>query len=307
MRSLVVLGCVVATVVLPTARAEADVLVTSSESHSIEWFHNNGTWIDTFASTGPRAPLGIAQSPKTGDVFVSSATTTILRYSSDGRPTSNWDTFTLPSSSGGNTIEGLLFDGAGNLYVGTEFGTSGYAQVIYVYPAAALALPNPLPAFPIPTGLERGNQLAFDAAGDICIGAFIDETVRCFDPSSGVLVFDYHAEVLASGISPTIEPTGLAFDAAGHLYLNSTFGAQLVAEQTPHIGPLAVLASGLVPQVEFLTLNAGNIYMPSYTAGMSPDIVYEVNIASGTVSKFITNHVWGPYQMIFARVSKCHR
>jgi streptogramin lyase len=301
------LVCGVAALGLVAARAEADVLVTSSASHSIEWFNNSGTWIDTFASTGPRTPLGIAQSPSTKDVFVSTPTTTILRYGSNGQPSAYWDTFTIPSDAGANGIEGLVFDSSGNLYVGTQLGTSGATQIIYIYPAPSLSSLHPAPGSQIATGLKRGDQLAFDPAGNICIAAFIDETVRCFNPNTLAQVFDYNAEVLASGISPTIEPTGLAFDAAGHLYLNSTFAGQLIVEQgSGHSGPLTVLASGLIPEVEFLTLRAGSLYMPSYTAGMSSDIVYKINASNGAVTNFITSHVWGPYQMIFARVTKCH-
>lgn len=301
-----VLACGIAIANLPATRVEADILVTSSESHSIEWFHDNGAWIDTFATTGPRTPFSIAQSPTTGDVFVSTPTTTILRYASDGQPTANWDTFVLPANAGANGVEGILFDGAGNLYVATQFGTSGATQIIYIYPAKLLGSANPAPGPHIATGLKRGNQLAFDRGGNICIASFIDETARCFDRSTLAQVYDYNTEVLASGISPTIEPTGLAFDSAGRLYLNSTFAGQLVVEQAQRSGPLTLLASGMNPQVEFVTLRSGSIYMPSYTAGISSDVVYKVNASSGTVTNFITGHVWGPYQMIFAHVTKCH-
>src|SRR5260370_40463784 len=57
--------------------AKADILVASSESHSIEWFTNKGAWIGTFATTGPRVPYGLAQNPVNGDVFVATFTGTI--------------------------------------------------------------------------------------------------------------------------------------------------------------------------------------------------------------------------------------
>src|SRR5271169_1403886 len=62
-----------------------------------------GTWIKTFASTGPWIPLGIAASPVTSDVFVATNTgptnNIILRYHSGGSPLgpsgSYWSTFDL--------------------------------------------------------------------------------------------------------------------------------------------------------------------------------------------------------------------
>lgn len=105
--------------------AQADILVGSSESHSIEWFTNRGAWIGTFATTGPRIPLGLAQNPLNGDVFVATFTGTILRYHSNGQPTVNWETFNVPPD--GNPVESILFDPvSGDLWVATYFGESGY-------------------------------------------------------------------------------------------------------------------------------------------------------------------------------------
>jgi hypothetical protein len=304
----------------------ADALVSSSESHSIEWFADNGAWISTFASTGARIPVGLAQSPIDENVYVATYTNTILRYGSNGQPFSGgWDTFTLPESAAGNVVESLMFDSAGDLYVATYYGTSGYTQVIYRYHAAALTAPNPSPFDTITTTLKRGDQMAFDGAGNLCIASWADEDVICIDTATHTVVFDYKTEILASVplFSPVIEPVGLAFQApapSAPLILSSTFAGQVAKEKLAHVGPFSLLASGLTPQVMHLTRSGSDLYLPSYNVtgrfsscsyyacndfDFKPDTVYKIDLSSGAVTSFITSHVWGPYELIFAKVTKC--
>jgi len=250
------LPLVVGLVLLATSSlARADILVSNSESHSIEWFNNNGVWIDTFATTGPRTPYGIAASPKgpaKGDIFIATFTRTILRYhsnGSNGQPTADWETFNVPPD--GNPVESVLFDPhTGDLWVATYFGESGYVANLYRYAAQDLVLPNPQPIDTIATGLRRGNQMAFDAQGNLCVASYFGQTVRCFDPNNHAQTFDYNAELAPSGILPG----GIAFDAQNRLYI-SGFPGQVGVEQVPHVGPVAIVAQGLANGVLFATLN----------------------------------------------------
>jgi outer membrane protein assembly factor BamB len=298
------------------ALAQESILVASSTSHSIERFSPTGTWIGTFATTGPYEPVSLAQSPLTGEIFASTLSApggnflaTILQYQKSGQFSANWSTFTLPASEIPST-QSLLFDKSGNLWVATAYGfpvaQEGYPVTpisIYEYAAASLAAANPSPVFTITTYLYRGNQMAFDAKGNLCISSWADETVRCFNPSTGAQTFDYNAEILASGLS--IQPAGLAFDASDQLYLPSTFAGQVAYETVPHVGPIALLGSGMTPELSFIALKGGNLYVPTYntSAGFNPDTVYEVNASTGAVTSFITNHVWGAYQLIFAELT----
>jgi hypothetical protein len=50
--------------------AEENILVASTRSNSLEQFTPSGTWVATFATTGPYAPSALAQSPLTGEIFV---------------------------------------------------------------------------------------------------------------------------------------------------------------------------------------------------------------------------------------------
>ena len=159
-------------------------------------------WIDTFATTGPRTPYGIAASPKgpaKGDIFVATFTGTILRYHSNGQPTAHWESFNVPPD--GNPVESVLFDPhTGDLWVATYFGESGYVANLYRYAAQDLVLPNPQPVDTIATGLRRGNQMAFDQQGNLCVASYFGQTVRCFDTGNHAQTFDYNAELAASGI-----------------------------------------------------------------------------------------------------------
>ena len=304
-------------------RGAEDILVASSRSNSIEQFSASGTWIRTFATTGPYSPTSLAQSPLTGEIFVTTAvagtlTNVILRYQADGQFNANWDTFTvvcgIPSCPTSNQTESILFDAAGNLWVATAYGTDASSPIyIFKYLAANLALTNPPTPLPtVTTAMFRGNQMAFHGPLHLCIAGFIDANVRCFSTSTGAQTHDYHAEIAAAGLS--IEPGGLAFDSTGRMYLSSIFTGQVVKEVNPG-GPIVLLASVVSsPQLlnANLTLRGTSLYVPTYynppPTISTPDPVYEVAISSGTITNFIfgtappalgNDHIWGGSWLIF--------
>jgi len=303
--------------------ATEHILVASNRSNSLEEFSTSGTWLRTFATTGPYGPLALAQSPVTGEIFVTTTwasgpsagqlTNKILRYAQNGHFNVDWDTFTIACGSCPTAqTQSLLFDSFGNLWVATAYGTDLGGQIyILKYLAANLKLPNP-PAEPMPikAKLFRGNQMAFNVSGDLCIASFIDGDVQCFDTSTGALTHDYYAEIHASSVGG-IEPGGLAFDGNDRMYLTSIFTGQVVKEVNPG-GPIVHLAT-LTSQLDGnLVLRGPNLYTSTYNVSpltfSSPDPVYEVSSGSGTVTKFIdgtaapglgNDHIWGAYWMIF--------
>jgi hypothetical protein len=125
-----------------------------------------------------------------GDVFVATLTSTILRYnksgSSFGPGGSYWSTFSLASLVGVNPLISLLFDSSGNLYVATDYGTSGYQVEIFKYSASQLLTKKPVPSgAPIITTAGRGDQMAWDVFGNIHgPGSWIHQ-VRQRYPASG--------------------------------------------------------------------------------------------------------------------------
>jgi len=320
--------------------AADNILVASSRSNSLEEFDTNGKWIRTFATTGPYAPIALAQMPKTGEIFVTTMwasgpsigqlTNKILRYQPNGDFYVDWDTFTVECDNCPTTAtQSLLFDSSGNLWVATAYGKDLGAPIyIFKYLAKDLTLPNPpVQPSPIMAPMFRGNQMAFNTSGNLCIAGFIDEDVQCFNTSTGAQTADYYAEIHASSVSPVIQPAGLAFDGANRLYLTSVFGGQLAKEVNPG-GPIVLLATltaspnelngNLVfrgpcpsypclvtpPVTSYLYTSAFSIAPPTFS---SPDPVYKVS-SSGAVTDFIyetappalgNDHLWGASWMIF--------
>ena len=322
--SIAALWLTIALVALPGS-ATTNELVGSSESHSIEQFDSNGNWTKTFASTGPWTMIGIAASPVTGDVFAATNTSIILRYTKGGAAFgshgSYWSTFSLPSSASGNPAEGLLFDSSGDLYVATYYGevaVTGLTVEIFKYSAKELSKMSPVPTgSPIMTTLDRGDQMAWDASGNICLASFVAPTVQCFNPSTGALAFDYASEIQNAGI----QPGGITFGPGNTLIVSSIFLDQVWVEATARVGPMSLLATGTVQPADVGWLavdSSGMLYLPSYYdpagryEGSNPctfyacmdydtnsDVVYKIEPSTGTVTNFITSHIWGPYQMIF--------
>jgi hypothetical protein len=316
----VLLGCA-------SLHAVENVLVASSRSNSIEQFSTTGTWIRTFATTGPYEPVAMAQSPLTGEIFVTTQVVNsggnqlinvILRYQANGHFDTNWDTFAFSCGTytcGSLQTQSLLFDSSGNLWVATAYGEDLHTPIyIFEYLAANLTLPNP-PAQPIAiaANMYRGNQMAFNTSGDLCIVGFIDQDVQCFDTTTGAQTHDYYAEIHAAGIS-TPEPIGLAFDASNRMYLSDVFTGQVLKEVRAG-GPIVVLATvgnSTTLLNDNLVLRGPNLYVPTLyfppPTGDTPDGIYEVSSGTGAVTNFIVgtappglgnDHIWGAGWMIF--------
>jgi hypothetical protein len=308
-----------------TALSAADnMLVASSASHTIEEFSPSGAWMRTFATTGGYTPVAIAQSPLTGEIFVTAAipsgdTNRILRYHADGTFDEYWDTFTVTCENcGGGGTESLLFDSQGDLYVATHYGDPvgpTWAVNIYKYMASDLAQPNPqqVPTV-IYTKMIRGDQMAFRSASEICIVGFIDEDVKCFNTSSGAQTADYYTEIHAAKVSPIIEPGGLAFDSTGRMYLTSVFGGQVARELAPG-GPIVQLAQVASAPVELngnLVLMNNTLYTTTYSTSPAtpgtPDSLVAISTTTGAVTRLISGaaapnlgsaHLWGAYNILF--------
>lgn len=319
--------CLAIALTVPAAAVE-NILVGSSESHSIEKFSISGGWRQTFASTGPWIAFGIAVSPKTNDVFVATNTSAgsniILRYTSAGAPFGPkgtfWSSFDLFPILGTNPVQSVLFDPEGNLYVASYYGVAGNTVEVLKFPPLQLLNKHPKPTTTatVTTTLGRGDQIAFDRLGNLCVASIlVPNDVQCFNSSTGALVWDYASEF--AGFNATIQPVGLAFGPNNNLYVSSVFAGQIVFEQTEHSGPMVSLTAGLVHDIGYITVDsAGTLYVPSYHnpegryEGSTPcnfyacmdydtssDVVYKINPSTGAVTDFITTHLWGPYQMIF--------
>jgi hypothetical protein len=310
-----------------SAHAANNILVASSRSNSIEEFDTTGKWLRTFATTGPYAPVALAQSPATHEIFVTTMwasgpsagqlTNRILRYKNDGTFDVNWDTFTIacppqPSVPACPTdvTQSLVFDPTGDLYVATAYGEDlGGAPIwIFRYRESDLADLNPPASGSFTAPMYRGNQMAFRKTNELCIAGFIDQDVKCFDPSTGTPTVDYYAEIHSSAVSPVIQPAGLAFDSSGMAYLTSVFGGQVLKEQG---GTFVLLAKPATSPFQLdgnllLQQGTGNLFTTLYSTApvtfSSPDLVSEISIPSGLMTSFIwgaaapglgNDHIWG--------------
>jgi hypothetical protein len=315
------------------------ILVANRYSNSIEQFTTGGAWVRTFATTGRYAPSSVAQSPVTGEIFVTtlidnSDTTVILRYKPDGTFDVNWDQFQLqcpypsppypplPYPCFSPATESLLFDAAGNLWVATAYGLpqgDPFSPIyIFKFPAAALtgATPAPLTILPIMASMWRGDQMTFDNNGNLCIAGFIDQDVQCFNTSTQVLVKSYKAalSLFAKVFGSVIEPMGVAFDSSNRMYVSSVFTGEVAHETTPG-GAIVPLASGLISPPNLLngnlTLIGDELYVPTfYYPAPTPGTPDSIDVVStgGIVSPFISGgappllgnaHLWGAQWVAF--------
>ncbi len=319
-KTLTVALCLTLGLLALPAYAVTNELVGSAESHSIEKFDSTGNWVKTFASTGPYYPVGIAASPITGDVFAATLTSAILRYTkggaSFGPKGAYWNTFSVVPPNW--PLEGLLFDATGNLYVATNYGEGGYVVEIFEYSAKELLKETPVPVgAPIITSVGQAGQMAWDANGNLCIASwYVPAGVQCYNVGTHALTFSYAPEIQAAAI----QPLGIAFGSDDILTVSSLFTGEVYTEGTAQVGPMNLVATGTVQPAEvgFLAVDgSGNLYLPEWhnvTARLSgcvaplysctdydfsSDIVYKIDPTNGTVTNFISNHLWGPYQMIF--------
>lgn len=125
-----------------------DLLVATSLNQSIEWFADNGPWIDTFGSTRTSVPDALAASPIAGGVAVGTYAHNVQEYSGSSR---FLGTFRIPQS--GATSAGVTFDRQDQLYVmtherGQGQARNGYLVTINRYDVASDSTPVVLSSSP---------------------------------------------------------------------------------------------------------------------------------------------------------------
>jgi sugar lactone lactonase YvrE len=263
---------------------------------------NDATALD--AATGVADPLGIAFD-SAGNLYVPNSaanTVTVVPKSSGtlfGQSVSAGAATPLSAAAGLVGPWGLAFDSAGNLYIsnfgnntvtvvpkssGTLFGQSVTANTATVLVAA--------------TGLDSPTGLAFDSAGDLFI-ANRAAALTIVPKSSGTVFGRSVTANTATAMAWTgfINPTGLAFDSAGNLFLtvdNSasasypTTGVSVIAQRsgtlfgesvTANTATVLNMAGGLENPIGLVFDSAGDLYI----ADNENNTIVVVPKSSGTV------------------------
>ena len=136
---------------------------------------------------------------------------------------------------------GLALDKAGNVWVGIGTEVSSSSGEIRMYRAADLASPSPSPAVTLTSpDLGTPRSLAFDASGNLWVADQFNHTILRFDASrlgaNYTGAADYKIENFGGHMTT---PTGLAFDAAGNLWVVSFHGTN--ASDAPSDSPGQIL------------------------------------------------------------------
>jgi uncharacterized membrane protein len=154
--------------------------------------------------------------------------------------------------SGLSGPQGLAFDAAGNLYIGQ------YSSVLVLPKATGQLFGMTVTQNTLATvatlgaGISAGEGigLAFDTAGNLYVaagnGGGIAGDVLVLPRTSGSLFgLTVHANTLITLVSGLEYPSGLAFDAAGNLYIGVIPGVDVLAKSTGTVFGVSVHANAL--------------------------------------------------------------
>ncbi len=276
----------------------------------------------TIVSTGLSGPFGLAFD-KSGDLFIANqnvGTISEVLASQQTGPAPYTPTTFVPASAGLNNPEGLAFDAAGSLYV-ASYGSSAHAgngMVSKVTPGGTVSVFITGPTTPtaiaydaagnlyianfwnntitretpggsgstfVSSGLNHPDGLAFDAAGNLYIANDGNNTVSEVMASqlAGPAPYTPTTFVPASAVPGLKGPAGLAFDAAGNLYVaNQTNNT--VSKVTPGGTVSTIVSAGLALPYGLAFDKSGDLFIANPGVG------------NATVSEVMASQLAGPAQ-----------
>jgi sugar lactone lactonase YvrE len=189
---------------------------------------------------GPGFPEGIA-ADAAGNVYVATFDFTLPNvihvFAPSGRLSA---TVPLP----GVVPLGLAFDASGDLYV-ADFGAGNVLRFAPPFTGGS----TPVATYAVCGGAGAGcglNALAFDAAGALYASDSFGGNVFRLDPATGVVSTFLSDDLLRPGSHgfPPFGANGLAFDAAGMLYIANTADDRIL-KYDPASGTLAGFAESV--------------------------------------------------------------
>src|SRR6185312_6665744 len=156
-------------------------------------------------------------------------------------------------------VTGVAVDGSGDIYIisdvegvlkETPNGSGGYLQ-------STIAGTGPY-------------AIAVDGSGNVYTADFVDDQVSKYTLSSGT----YTQSLVASGLG---NPTGIAVDGMGSIYVSNEAPNGQIIKETPSDGGYtkSMVASGLYLPTGIAVDGAGNLYISSHANGSPGDGVVE--------------------------------
>ncbi len=205
--------------------SNGNLYVGNPGSNTIEEFNSSGQG-HVFASSGLSGPIGLAFDGS-GSLYVANADNSTIEEFNSGGTGSVFAT----AASGVNNPAGLAFDASGNLYVANqgnytveEFGPGGTGSV-FATTTSGISNPYGLAVY----------------GGNLYVANHGDNTVEKFNASGIGSTF---ASFSTNGVGAyLVEPTGLAFDSSGNLYVATPADGGDILKIDPE-GDMSVFASG---------------------------------------------------------------
>jgi hypothetical protein len=232
----------------------------------------NGTSLD--------GPFGTEAFDASGDMWIPNVNAnTLVEYTpsqlaSSGDPT---PAVTISDNAGSLSETGsVAFDRSGDLWALNETGT-----MVKYTPSQLAASGNPTPAVTI-SSPGRPYGFAFDGAGDLWVADFSGSTVVEYTPSQLVSSGNPTPAVTISANAGSLgEPSGVAFDASGDLWVGNVSSNTLV-DYTPS----QLAASGSPTPAVTISANAGSLNGPFYFAFDAAGDLWVTNTYSNTIAEY---------------------
>ena len=251
------------------------------------------------SNTGFNQPDGVARDPS-GNLYVSDFTLSSISVFAPGATGNATPTRVIVGGNTGLTAPvGMAFDAAGNLYVSNETGGSGSGSVT-VYGPSANGNAAPI----------RTLTSIIDFPSGIAIGA--GDTLYVVNQGNSVMAFAPGASGAANPVrtirGPNTlfdEPEGIAFDAAGNIWVVNLLANSLLRFDRAadgDVAPTVVVSgsnTGLAGAIG-LTRAGNELFVANYNNGIGNVLVFSTG-ASGNAAptRTLTGGLVGPFWVAF--------
>lgn len=232
----------------------------------------------TTSSAGLIALAGVAFGPD-GRLWIASAEDSVLLAftpSALASPGSGAASTVIATGGALRGPTGLAFDAAHRLWV-SSFGTGTLLR----YDPDQLAVTGaPAPAVVV-SGVGQPTALAFDAAGSLWVSDYTANRLVRYDALQLSASGSPAPAVVLTGINGSIEnPSGLAFDDSGNLWVSNLVGGTVVA-----FGPAQLASTGAPAPRVALSSNGNSLALPAGLAFDADGSLWVVG-GAGSLTRF---------------------